>query len=149
MICNKCNLDKPLSAFKLRKHEYKDGTVLYKPRKDCIDCYNQYFRVYLKKNTKIHQQRVYKNKIAFKRRIVEDKLDRGCYICGYKKCGQSLHYHHLDPVTKLFSIANLTRNLINLDKLNEEIAKCVILCANCHGEVEAGITELTIEKVGV
>ena len=27
----------------------------------------------------------------------------------------------------------------SLDKAREEVRKCVVLCANCHAEVEAGL----------
>ena len=32
-----------------------------------------------------------------------------------------------------------------LQVLREEAAKCVLLCANCHVEVEAGVTALPLE----
>jgi transposase len=67
-----------------------------------------------------------------------------CRICGYARCADALHFHHVDPGTKSFSIAarGLTRSL---DSLRREAAKCALLCANCHAEVEAGIVTLAVE----
>jgi transposase len=67
-----------------------------------------------------------------------------CKICGYSRCPDALHFHHVDPATKRFSIGSrgLTRSL---DLLRREAAKCALLCANCHAEVEAGIVTLAVE----
>lgn len=63
----------------------------------------------------------------------------GCAICGYNKCFRALQFHHIDPSTKSFGIGKTSRSL---KQLREEATKCVLLCANCHIEVEAGITLL-------
>jgi transposase len=67
-----------------------------------------------------------------------------CRLCGYSRCADALHFHHLDPATKSFSIGarGLTRSL---ESLRREAAKCALLCANCHAEVEAGIVTLAVE----
>lgn len=67
-----------------------------------------------------------------------------CRLCGYDRCADALHFHHLDPTQKSFSIGarGLTRSL---DSLRREAAKCALLCANCHAEVEAGIVTLAVE----
>lgn len=64
-----------------------------------------------------------------------------CKICGYCKCQQALQFHHLDPTTKEFNLARggMTRSWATALK---EASKCVLLCANCHVEVTAGVTNL-------
>jgi transcription elongation factor Elf1 len=64
-----------------------------------------------------------------------------CALCGYDRCVRALAFHHLDPLTKRFGLAEggLARSLA---QVREEVAKCVLLCANCHAEVEAGIAVL-------
>src|SRR3954469_19282865 len=61
-----------------------------------------------------------------------------CLLCGYSRCLAALEFHHLDPTAKRFSVAarGLTRSLA---KAREEARKCVLLCSNCHVEVEAGL----------
>jgi len=73
--------------------------------------------------------------------LLVDEAGGNCAICGYDRCVAALHFHHLDPSTKSFGLARkgATRRL---DLLRAEISKCVLLCGNCHAEVEAGITEL-------
>ena len=64
-----------------------------------------------------------------------------CVLCAYDRSVASLHFHHVDPSTKAFALADggLARSL---EAARAEVAKCVLLCANCHGEVEAGETRL-------
>ena len=62
-----------------------------------------------------------------------------CVICGYDRYLGALQFHHLDPATKRFHLGlkGLTRAI---DNVREEAKKCVLLCANCHAEVEGGVT---------
>lgn len=60
-----------------------------------------------------------------------------CKRCGYDTYIGALQFHHLDRSLKKFGLANGGRT-IGLDALRAEAEKCVLLCANCHAEVEAG-----------
>jgi len=63
----------------------------------------------------------------------------GCQVCGYDRCVVNLHFHHVDPTTKSFGIT--TSRGKSLAAYREEAKKCVLVCANCHGEIEAGLIE--------
>jgi transposase len=65
-----------------------------------------------------------------------------CALCGYDRCLAALHFHHRDPSTKRFhlSMQGVARSLASA---RAEMAKCVLLCANCHAEVESGVATLT------
>jgi hypothetical protein len=65
----------------------------------------------------------------------------GCRLCGYSRSLAALHFHHLDPGEKLFGLGRegVTRSLT---VMREEARKCILLCANCHAEVEAGIVSV-------
>src|SRR5665213_1111269 len=64
-----------------------------------------------------------------------------CKVCGYSKYAGSLDFHHVDPRTKTFalSVKGLSYSRASLLK---EAEKCVLVCKNCHMEIEAGITKL-------
>ena len=66
-----------------------------------------------------------------------------CRLCGYDRCEAALQFHHLDPTQKSFhlSLRGITRSLA---RVREEARKCVLLCATCHAEVEAGFSELSL-----
>jgi transposase len=61
-----------------------------------------------------------------------------CCICGYDRTMRALHFHHLEPSRKRHEI-NARGVAISLAKLRIEAQKCVLLCSNCHAEVEDGI----------
>jgi hypothetical protein len=67
-----------------------------------------------------------------------------CAICKYDRCQRALSFHHIDPSKKEFNLSSkgLTRSW---KKIEEEIKKCVLICANCHMEVHDGITQLPTE----
>lgn len=54
-----------------------------------------------------------------------------CCRCGWDKHPAALQFHHTDPSTKEF---NLSANTLLREKGNyeEELSKCILLCANCH-----------------
>ncbi len=54
-----------------------------------------------------------------------------CNACGYSKCKQSLEFHHRDKTMKDFHISSI-RSIT--ETVLAEIAKCDLLCANCHRE---------------
>lgn len=64
-----------------------------------------------------------------------------CVICGYSRCVAALQFHHVDPATKRFSLS-LKGVARALEVVRAEAAKCVLLCANCHAEVESGVSIL-------
>ncbi len=59
-----------------------------------------------------------------------------CERCGYDRCMEALEFHHLDPIHKDFNISSkgYTRSW---KKVQSELDKCVMLCANCHRETHA------------
>lgn len=52
-----------------------------------------------------------------------------CMDCGYAKCMTALEFHHRDPGTKDFTLADFNGSI---ERLKLEATKCDLLCANCH-----------------
>lgn len=71
-----------------------------------------------------------------------------CSICGYDRYVGSLEFHHLDPAEKRFALSHLGVSR-SLGRARAEAKKCVLLCANCHGEVEAGIARYPVARTSV
>jgi len=74
-----------------------------------------------------------------KRMLVAEHGNK-CSICGYNKCIRSLQFHHLDRDTKSFNISN--PNMIKFSTRKKEADKCILVCANCHWEIEDGLIVL-------
>lgn len=64
-----------------------------------------------------------------------------CQGCGYDRCMRALEFHHRNPEQKEFGIAAGGRTKGFATKL-KEAKKCVLLCSNCHMEVEAGLRSI-------
>ena len=77
------------------------------------------------------------------------KLERGCQVCGYKKCAKALEFHHIDSNNKEYHVSYTASRAYSLKLIQKELEKCIILCANCHRElhVEEENKNGTIEKV--
>lgn len=118
--CKQCKVVKPVSEYhNTGWHIRKDGsrTELLKPA--CKICANA--------------------TQTLKHRDMLDSLvcEWKCKLCGYNACKSALEFHHLESSQKDFVIAQ--RVSISFKRLQTEIVKCVLLCANCHREVHAGI----------
>jgi len=69
-----------------------------------------------------------------KRKLVE--LSGGkCVRCGYDKCLSALEFHHTDRSTKDFDFSSKGINR-NWDLILAELKKCILVCSNCHAEIE-------------
>jgi len=77
-----------------------------------------------------------------RRRSIE-LLGGQCALCKYRACDKALEFHHRVQSTKSFGISEkgYTRSW---KVVQTELQKCILLCANCHREVHAGITQLPV-----
>lgn len=83
---------------------------------------------------------VSKRRVVLMEAAVEYKGGK-CQSCGYRRWRGALHFHHIDPLTKSFAIRN-SGNTFAWAKIRSELDKCVLLCANCHAEVHAGLHDI-------
>jgi len=70
-------------------------------------------------------------KQKFKKQIVNMFGDK-CEECGYNECIEALVFHHIDPSKKAIAISKLYT--LNERTINE-LAKCRLMCLNCHAEL--------------
>lgn len=78
-----------------------------------------------------------------RKRIKEMAIDyKGgkCIFCGYNRSHSALDFHHIDAASKEFGVSldGLTRSW---ERTKKELDKCVLVCANCHREIHAGILQ--------
>jgi transposase len=75
------------------------------------------------------------------KRLLIDDAGGACALCGYDRLPGALHFHHLDPGAKSFAISE--RGVArSIERARAEARKCVLLCSNCHAEVEAGLVRV-------
>jgi hypothetical protein len=63
--------------------------------------------------------------------VAEMKLASGCKDCGYNGSADALQFDHLPGFTKLADVSDLTSRG-KRKRAMQEIAKCEVVCANCH-----------------
>jgi transposase len=89
-------------------------------------------------------EQVASHRRALKATLVEEAGGR-CRLCGYDRCVAALEFHHLDPMQKRIGISAGGLGL-SISVLRTETAKCVLLCSNCHAEVENGVSVIPEES---
>ena len=70
-----------------------------------------------------------------------------CYACDRRGPSVIFDFHHKDASTKSFGVQD--GNTRSWPRIAAELAKCVMLCANCHREVHAGVRELNEGLLGL
>lgn len=71
------------------------------------------------------------------RKIVREEKDVPCADCGEKYPHYVMDFDHRDPKEKVETVGRLM-TWANEARLREEIAKCEVVCANCHRERSFG-----------
>jgi transposase len=79
--------------------------------------------------------------------ILVEEAGGACCVCGYGRNMRALHFHHVEPSQKRHEI-NAKGVALALETLRAEARKCVLLCSNCHAEVEDGMTSVPIDALG-
>lgn len=73
-------------------------------------------------------------KCRAERRELADSLKNACISCGYSRCKQALDFHHRDGADKDTEVSKLVKAMASVKRIMAEIAKCDVVCANCHRE---------------
>lgn len=90
----------------------------------------EYHADWREKNRESVRNSVNKFRKVRRERIAQIKTEAGCADCGYNAHPSALHFDHLPGQEKLFHIAgNLTGKW---EHIEAEMAKCEVVCANCH-----------------
>lgn len=103
------------------KHHGKTEYIL-EPSRDAYRC------------KRCRVENVTRKRKKIKKQLVE-YFGGQCESCGYNKCIAALDFHHKNPNDKNFGISHrgLTRSF---KKVLMEAKKCILLCSNCHRELE-------------
>ena len=152
--CGVCHEYKLLDDFydKKRSKTRKDGTVhkwvgKYSACKKCTDGHNkearhkydQYYKEYRAKNkqrqselSKVHYIDKHVQWVA----LIETKVELKCEHCGYDEHFAALDFHHTDKSAKETTIHSIMKSGRPTEKrweqMQKELAKCIVLCSNCH-----------------
>jgi hypothetical protein len=125
--CSKCGAVKPIAEFPRRSNG--------RPQCYCYPCWNAY-----------HHQRYLSNKAAFiaraknsirkRERFLRAAKNVPCMDCGRRFPYYVMEHDHRDGETNLFNISDLISKKLreSTAAMEAELAKCDVVCANCHRE---------------
>lgn len=91
----------------------------------------EYQKKWRKENKHKHNHYVNRNKREYWQRYHDYKATLQCSKCGFSHPA-ALDFHHRDPALKEDSILQMVQNNRAWSAVLAEIAKCDVLCANCH-----------------
>jgi len=121
----------PIFAEKERERNRNRMLVKYHSDEEFRLTNNAKARAYNKKHkTEITLSKTKKKEILLPW-INEIKQNSGCKFC-LEKDHRCLDFHHLNPSEKDATIAYMYAADYSIEKIVEEIEKCVVLCSNCH-----------------
>ena len=107
------------------------------PYKD-KDKQKEYQKIWAQQNIKPKSQQTGWIK---RKEIVQQAKNKPCCCCGVEYNSVVMDLHHKDPSIKDAHISKLMKSC-SYQKLQEEIDKCVVLCANCHRMIHANLIKL-------
>ena len=116
----------------------------YRDIEKILKCSRSLISYYVSPTTKDKTiRRQSRNRYQIKQDI-KTKAGGRCCICGYSRCFDALEFHHKDRKTKEFDISDAvwTRIKHHPEELQKELDKCLLLCANCHRELHAGLISI-------
>lgn len=124
-VCSKCRTLKPVAEFNFK---YRASGVRHSYCRDCgkeltRSHYKRRKRLYLERNLRAYAER---------RQLVVEAKSRPCADCGIEYPYYVMDFDHLNGASKLFSLNSVHR--VTKKAILREIAKCDVVCANCHRE---------------
>jgi hypothetical protein len=101
--------------------------MAYRNKEDKLKYDRKYNEDNKDKRAKIKVQMRKRNSIY----VYREKQKRECSICGESRA-ICLEFHHRDPTEKTQQISIMVNSQASIERIQEEIDKCDVLCANCH-----------------
>lgn len=127
-ICTKCNIEKELECFSFHRKATNERYTR------CKDCWNAENKLRYQKNKSYYKQKANLRKQTV---VLENKQRIWKYLESHPcvDCGESdpvvLQFDHVRD-KKAFNIGEIANRGVGWKKIETEISKCDIRCANCH-----------------
>jgi hypothetical protein len=124
-VCTKCKELKPVSDFN-RKRRSSDSL---QPR--CRDCAHEWYLANRERHIANTAKRKREAIEIVRQRVAAYLATQPCVDCGEVDV-RVLDFDHDDPATKVRAISAMIFDAWSWDRIEAEIKKCVVRCANCH-----------------
>jgi hypothetical protein len=123
--CRKCLIEKPIEHFSwYRKGESRRQT-------QCKECANEQGLINYRLNADRYKSVAAARRVEWRRRMNEIK-SRPCTDCANRFPPHVMDFDHMDGSEKVLNLAAMMRRNFSWSTIKAEIAKCELVCANCH-----------------
>lgn len=133
-VCSRCGLEKDIEEFPLR-NESRSSTYR---QSYCKDCRKVYGSNWYERNKDYQIANARKHSTEY-RETLREYLWNYLLIHPCESCGETdpvvLEFHHVGE--KDMAIAEMVTRITSIDRLEEELRKCRVLCSNCHRRLTA------------
>ena len=122
--CPRCGKHLPLSAFGVRRNG--------KPQHWCRECHCLYQREYYERHKEYYEE-LTRKRIERNRNLIRQAKAVPCADCRQRYPHYVMDFDHRPGEGKEFPLANIAgQSRISWKRIQAEIAKCDVVCANCH-----------------
>lgn len=127
MICNDCKTEKPDEEF-----VFRNKTKGIRKRR-CKACQKLLSRKHYENNKQAYIEKSLRNgrlqRVKNRQFVNELKLSP-CSQCHRNYPVEAMEFDHLHG--KVSEVSTLVKNGVSINRIKQEIAKCDLVCANCH-----------------
>jgi hypothetical protein len=120
--CKRCGQQKPLTEF----HRWRDRHQSW-----CKPCRAEYAAAHYQRNKEHRQAQNKRRQSEFRAWYTALKSGKPCADCGLEFHPAAMQWDHLPGRKKEAALGTLVR-LGSRERVLQEIAKCELVCANCH-----------------
>jgi hypothetical protein len=124
--CSKCKLHLPLTDFGKKNN----GHQTY-----CLPCNRAHSREYYAANKESQKSKILERNRRYRKELREFikqiKEDAPCLDCGVRYPWYVMDFDHVLG-DKYMEVSAMVANLYSKEKILKEIAKCELICSNCH-----------------
>ncbi len=134
-MCKGCDQELTDSCFTKNKNLKRGLSRLCKP------CNSAYMKSWYAANIEAQRPIANKNNAQWKAKkkaevlgFVHQLKTAPCTDCKNSFYPWVMQYDHRNPVEKKYNVANMVNRRMPIAAILEEIAKCDLVCANCHAD---------------
>lgn len=122
--CSKCHVEKPESEFNSK------GKGSARLQTFCKVCNREYQKSHYSSNKAYYYEKKTRYTTEARQFYKELKSTLKCERCpeNHPAC---LDFHHIDSLDKVYTIGRMA-HMLSKETLLKEVAKCIVLCSNCH-----------------
>lgn len=122
-VCGRCKHELPVTSFA----QYRESLQSY-----CRACQKEYDAAWYQANRDQRRNKARSDRLAYVEWLDSLKANRPCADCGQIYPSFVMEWDHLPGAEKAFVLGEARNGAYGRRRILEEIAKCELVCANCH-----------------